>query len=83
MRSKSQNKCSSLDHQRKPIISCSHPLHLDAALHFVKCLSELKARCSSVCLLEAEVSICHPVFRFSCKSINLAVLQQQYQQVEG
>lgn len=64
---------------------CSHLLHLNAALHFSKCISELKPFCS-LCLPETEVSICHPVFRFSCKSINLVELfycQQQHKQVEG
>lgn len=52
---------------------CSHLLHPDAVLHSIKCLSELKARCCSVGSLEAEVLICHPVFRYPCKSINLTV----------
>lgn len=78
--------------QEQSIISqstvCSHLLHLDAAFHFIKCLSELKPCFCSLCLLQADISICHPVFRFSCKSINPVELfccqqQQQHKQGEG
>lgn len=84
---KDKIKCSSLNHKNNQSSAvCSHLLHLDAALHFIKCLSELKPCCCSLCLLEGEVSICHPVFRVSRKSINLVELfccQHQHKHGEG